>query len=178
MTDFRFAKHLAVTDDTPGKTFTACGAAAYMAPEVVRGVGHDERADWFSLGTFIVHLLNGTPPFGMKVTHKTYESICRCDLSTIFRGDADPKAVALARALLVVNPKDRMHDATLVKRSALLCDIDWDNLANERPPEEVEKLTRAAYRGRGVPPIRDATEPSALHTAWCDTYMALDTIAP
>ena len=178
LTDFRFAKHLAVTDDTPGKTFTACGAAAYMAPEVVRGVGHDERADWFSLGTFIVHLLNGTPPFGMKVTHKTYESICRCDLSTIFRGDADPKAVALARALLVVNPKDRMHDATLVKRSALLCDIDWDNLANERPPEEVEKLTRAAYRGRGVPPIRDATEPSALHTAWCDTYMALDTIAP
>ena len=178
LTDFRFAKHLDVNDSAPGRTYTVCGVAAYMAPEVVRSTGHDERADWFSLGTFIAHLLRGTPPFGMRVAHQTYEAICACNLKDTFREGADPRATALARDLLVVDPEERLHTAKAVKQSALLRDIDWDTLATRRPPAEVEKLTRSAYKGRGVPPIRDATEPTVFDTSWVDTFMALDTIAP
>lgn len=178
LTDFRFAKHLDVNDSTPGRTYTVCGVAAYMAPEVAQSTGHDERADWFSLGVFIAHLLRGTPPFGMRVAHKTYEAICACDLTDTFREGADPRATALARDLLVVDPEARLHTAKAVKQSALLRDIDWDTLDTSRPPAEVEKLTRSAYRGRGVPPIRDATEPTVFDTSWVDTFMALDTIAP
>lgn len=181
ITDFRFAKRLSASDKTPGRTFTVCGVAAYMAPEVVRGIGHDERADWFSLGAFIAHLMRGTPPFGMTVAHKTYEAICECDLTSTFMASAEasiPDAEILARCLLVVDPEARMHSAASVKQSDLLREIDWDTLANEPPPKEVEALTRSAYRGRGVPPIRDATEPGTINTAWVDEFMALDTIAP
>ena len=182
LTDFRFAKRLSVTDKTPGRTYTVCGAAAYMAPEVVRGLGHDERADWFSLGVFIAHLLRGAPPFGMTVGHKTYEAICMCDLASAFPASIDTKiheAEILARCLLVVDPDSRLHSTSSVKQCDLLCDVDWDALANQPPPKAVETLTRSAYRGRGVPPIRDATEPqNVVNVAWVDTFMALDSIAP
>jgi len=181
ITDFRFAKRLSASDKIPGRTFTVCGVAAYMAPEVVRGIGHDERADWFSLGVFIAHLIRGSPPFGMTVGHKTYQAICECDLSSTFVVSAEssiPDAEILARCLLVVDPESRMHGAAAVKQSDLLREIDWDMLAHEPPPKEVEALTRSAYRGRGVPPIRDATEPGTINTAWVDEFMALDTIAP
>jgi serine/threonine protein phosphatase PrpC/serine/threonine protein kinase len=190
LTDFRFAKRLSASDGAPGRTFTSCGAAAYMAPEVVKGLGHDERADWFSLGAFLAHLLRGSPPFGMTVGYNTYRAICECNLTDVFRTDADPIAVSLAQTLLVVHPDDRPRDAQAVKSHALFAAVDWDAVAARPPPPEIEALTRDAYRGRGVPPIRDATEPStsaskAHHFAsassslnWCDAYMSLDTIAP
>lgn len=113
--DFCFVKYFAVTDDTFGKTFTACGVAAYMVFEVVCGVGYDECVDWFLFGMFIVYLFNGMLLFGMKVMYKTYELICRCDLFTIFRGDVDFKVVVLVCVFFVVNLKDCMYDVILVK---------------------------------------------------------------
>ena len=52
LTDFRFAKHLDVNDSTPGRTYTVCGVAAYMAPEVAQSTPTGETApDWFSPGS-------------------------------------------------------------------------------------------------------------------------------
>jgi len=178
LVDFRFAKRLTASDASPGRTFTACGAAAYMAPEVVAGTGHDERADWFSLGAFIAHMLRGSPPFGMMVRRETFDAICSGDVSKVFRDDAIPEAVDLARALLVVDPTKRLATARAVKQHAFFAAVDFDALAADKPPPEVEALTRDQYRGRGVPPIRDATEPSASSAAWSETYMAFDSIAP
>lgn len=178
LVDFRFAKRLSASDASPGRTFTVCGAAAYMAPEVAAGIGHDERADWFSLGTFIAHMLRGSPPFGMTVSHQTFDAICACDVSKAFRDDADPDAMNLARQLLVADPGARLATARKVKQHPLFAGVDWDALAVDRPPTEVEELTRDQYRGRGVPPIRDATESSASSASWIETYMAFDSIAP
>ena len=178
LVDFRFAKRLSASDASPGRTFTACGAAAYMAPEVAAGIGHDERADWFSLGTFIAHILRGSPPFGMTVSRQTFDAICACDVSKAFRDDADPDAMDLARQLLVADPNARLASARKVKQHALFAEVDWDALVGDRPPTEVEELTRDQYRGRGVPPIRDATESSAPSASWIETYMAFDSIAP
>lgn len=41
LVDFRFAKRL-----EEGRTFTICGMADFLAPEVIQGQGHDQGADW------------------------------------------------------------------------------------------------------------------------------------
>ena len=47
LVDFGFAKRVPPNDDdSDGKTFTLCGTAEYLAPEIVNSKGHGKGADW------------------------------------------------------------------------------------------------------------------------------------
>ena len=61
--DFRLSKALA-----PGKerTFSYCGSAEYMAPEMVLRCGHSYSIDYYSLGALLYELVVGLPPFYSK----------------------------------------------------------------------------------------------------------------
>jgi serine/threonine protein kinase len=63
LVDFRRAKFLA-PDGAETWSDTTVNTALYMAPEVARGEkGIDARADQYSLGCVLYHLLTGRPPF-------------------------------------------------------------------------------------------------------------------
>jgi serine/threonine protein kinase len=59
LVDFRFAKKL-----SEERTFTICGMADYLAPEIIQGKGHGLTADWWALGVLIYFMLNSDLPFG------------------------------------------------------------------------------------------------------------------
>ena len=62
--DFGFAKMLKGV----GKTYTKCGTAAYLSPEVLLGKEYDYRIDIWALGVLITELISGQTPFQAPTT--------------------------------------------------------------------------------------------------------------
>ena len=48
------------------KTYSYCGSAEYMAPEMILRIGHNASIDYYSLGALLYELVTGLPPFYSK----------------------------------------------------------------------------------------------------------------
>ena len=66
LADFGLAKFL----EQDSSTYSFCGTAEYLAPEIIDMKGHNFSVDWWTLGILTYELRTGRPPFLDKNQHK------------------------------------------------------------------------------------------------------------
>jgi eukaryotic-like serine/threonine-protein kinase len=95
------------------------GSLAYMSPEQLDGSTLDTRADMYSLGAVLFHLVGGRPPFDANhqaaLMHQIYHGEPP-SVSTLREG-VPPRMDSLLRQMLAKQPADRP--------------ADWDSFARE-----------------------------------------------
>jgi len=109
--DFGLAKSYAADKSLTARGMVV-GTADYIAPEQARGEGLDERADVYSLGCTLFHLLTGHPPYrapqGKSV--REYLEVMRMHLSAPVpdvRTEMPATDADLAEAIALMMTKDR-----------------------------------------------------------------------
>ena len=94
---------------TPG---TIIGTTGYMAPEQVRGMPADHRADIFALGVLLYEMLTGQRAFHRHSTAETQAAVLRDDPPPAPPGrPVAPALDRLVRRCLAKRPEDRFQSA-------------------------------------------------------------------
>ena len=137
LTDFGLSKILPEEEKT---TYTMCGTAEYLAPEILFGKGYDKTCDWFSFGVVLFEMFCGYHPFkpkGQRIDPKIY-------LRKTFIPEKVPKTPRdLIEKLFVSNPKKRLgyRGADEVKQHPFFKGVDFDKvLRKEYKPPFIPKL--------------------------------------
>jgi calcium/calmodulin-dependent protein kinase I len=103
--DFGFARRV----HTPESLTTRVGTPTYVAPEILKNIPHDQRADLWSIGVVIFVLLVGYPPFLEEKQSDLFAKIRAGDWGFVEKDWAHISldAKALIKGLLVTDPKER-----------------------------------------------------------------------
>nr|AAB33196.1 ATPK19=ribosomal-protein S6 kinase homolog [Arabidopsis thaliana, Peptide, 471 aa] [Arabidopsis thaliana]BAA07661.1 ribosomal-protein S6 kinase homolog [Arabidopsis thaliana] len=141
LTDFGLAKEF----EENTRSNSMCGTTEYMAPEIVRGKGHDKAADWWSVGILLYEMLTGKPPFlGSK--GKIQQKIVKDKIKLpqfVFN-----EAHALLKGLLQKEPERRLGSgpsgAEEIKKHKWFKAINWKKLE----AREVQPSFKPAVSGR------------------------------
>jgi len=88
------------------KRDTFCGTLDYLAPEMIKGTGHDESVDMWTMGVLLYELLTGQSPFGSTSKETTCKRIIQVDL--FFPEAMDMDGRDLISKLCRKDPKERL----------------------------------------------------------------------
>lgn len=126
------------------------GTPLYLAPEMARGVRPDGRADIYSVGAVLYHLLCGVPPFDHDdptevVRRHVMEPVPR--LETL-HGELPDDLYALVHACLEKEPDQRPQDAQALLDA--LSDIA-DTLASSALGASIRQAAVPPVPGTGLP---------------------------
>ena len=90
---------------------TVMGTVGYMAPEQVRGLTVDARADLFALGAVLYEMLSGRPAFKRDTAADTITAVLNEDPPTLTQTDSSPALLRVVHHALEKNPNERFQSA-------------------------------------------------------------------
>eukprot|EP00741_Cyanophora_paradoxa_P023614 tig00021603_g22810.t1 len=113
------------------------GTPDYLAPEVIKGSGHDVSVDWWSLGILIYEMVFGFPPFGGTSLKEKCSNILQQELVMPDIPSVSEDCRDLITRLLRLDPKERLgysNDAIEIKGHPWFKSVKWALVRNQRPP--------------------------------------------
>ena len=110
LTDFGWSNYI---DDSGDIRNTFCGTPIYLAPEMIRGTGHDEHIDIWCIGCLMYELLTGSPPFSGPNKEGLMLNILHMKINYPKHMNADAKD--LLQRILVQDPNQRISLVDMLK---------------------------------------------------------------
>ncbi|XAR67031.1 cGMP-dependent protein kinase [Bertholletia excelsa] len=139
LVDFRFGKKL-----QGERTFTVCGMADSLAPEIVQGKGHGFPADWWALGVLIYVMLIGEMPFGSWRENEldTFSKIAKGQVT--LPQTLSSEAIDLITKLLEVDESIRLgsQGVDAVKAHPWFDGTGWQGISDQSFPVPHEIIFR------------------------------------
>lgn len=108
-----------------------------MAPEVIKGQGYSQAADWFSFGSLIYDMLTGRPPFLNNNRTVMLKNICTKSVPLPYYLSSNAKS--LLTSLFQIDPENRLgfrEGAAEIKKHPFFKEIDFEKLLQKKiePP--------------------------------------------
>ncbi|XP_062194286.1 serine/threonine-protein kinase UCNL-like [Phragmites australis] len=129
----------AATVSAGERSFSFVGTEEYVAPEVVRGDGHEFAVDWWALGVLVYEMAYGKTPFRGRSRKETFRNVLLREPE--FSADARrrwPELNDLISRLLKKDPGRRLGfsgGADEVRSHPFFAGVAWDLLGEvSRPP--------------------------------------------
>jgi len=132
--DLGLAKRL----KTHRRTYSFCGTAEYVPPEVILQTGHGPQADLWSLGILIYELVEGRPPFMGETSQDTYGLILQGIELAHFPQRMTGEAKSIILSLCRKEPSLRLGAAERgwdqVRTHQWFKNIRWKDLSKQKFP--------------------------------------------
>jgi len=136
ITDFGMAKQLKDGE----LTHSFVGTPEYLSPEMVRGEGHSQPADWWALGILAFEMLTGLPPFYNREqnTQKVFNAIREKEIVFPAKVNISADGKDFITKLLKKKPEERLgfKGAQEIKAHKWFSNVNWNLLGEKKvtPP--------------------------------------------
>lgn len=130
LTDFGWSNYV---EDTSVRS-TYCGTPVYLAPEMIKEIGHDENLDIWCIGILMFELLTGNIPFQGNDQQILNGNILRNRIC--WAKDMDLSAKDLISKILKTEPSERISLIDMLKHPFFLKNVDKPTENLFKPSDE------------------------------------------
>ena len=125
LTDFGWSNYV----DSKEIRKTYCGTPVYLAPEMIKEIGHDEHLDIWCIGVLLFELLTGNVPFKGKDLESLNNNILSLKIS--WPKDINLVAKNLILKIIKPDPGERISLRDMLKHPFFKTKLNDDNLERD-----------------------------------------------